>query len=71
MAGRCAINRDCKIKPINTYIATKDKKKLVQYIGIAIDEPRRLKRLGDGKVSLLANTDTQKKWQCKKQRNTA
>lgn len=54
MAGRCAINRDCKIKPINTYIATKDKKNLVQYIGIAIDEPRRLKRLGDGKVSLLA-----------------
>lgn len=54
MAGKCAINRDCKIKPINDYIGKKNKENLIQYIGIAADEPKRLKRMGDGKVSLLA-----------------
>ena len=54
MAGKCAINRDCKIKPINDYISKKNKENLIQYIGIAVDEPKRLKRLGSGKVSLLA-----------------
>lgn len=54
MAGKCAINRGCKIKPINDYISKKNKENLIQYIGIAVDEPKRLKRLGSGKVSLLA-----------------
>lgn len=54
MAGKCAINRDCKVKAIKDYIATKEKAELIQYIGIAIDEPKRLARLDEGKVSLLA-----------------
>ncbi len=54
MAGKCAINRDCKVKAIKDYIATKDTAELTQYIGIAIDEPKRLARLDEGKVSLLA-----------------
>ncbi len=54
MAGKCSVNRDCKVKAIRDYIAQKDKTELTQYIGIAIDEPKRLERLGEGKVSLLA-----------------
>lgn len=54
MAGKCAVNRDCKVKAIQDYIAAKDKAELIQYIGIAIDEPKRLARLDEGKVSLLA-----------------
>lgn len=53
MAGKCAVNRDCKVKAIRDYIAARDKAELIQYIGIAIDEPRRLERLDEGKVSLL------------------
>lgn len=55
MAGKCAINRDCKVKPIEDYLRTKDKGEVTQYIGIAADEPKRLARLDTGKkVSLLA-----------------
>ena len=51
--GMCAVNRDCKIPPIEKY-----KKSLspnaTTYVGIALDEPVRLARLeGTGKVSLL------------------
>lgn len=51
--GMCAVNRDCKIPPIDKY-----KKGLshntVTYVGIALDEPVRLARLdGTNKISLL------------------
>lgn len=50
----CVINRDCKIKPINDYykqfIQDYD---IIQYVGIASDEKRRLKRLKGNQVSLL------------------
>lgn len=53
LCGKCCIQRDCKIPPINAY-----KKCLgddvVQYIGIAYDEQERLLRLEHGKsISLL------------------
>lgn len=52
ICGRCAVQRDCKLKPILRY-----QKSLppdtVQYIGIAKDEPERLARLGGNRVSLL------------------
>lgn len=56
IGGRCKINRDLKIPPIRSYF-----KKLnlagteyIQYIGIALDEPKRLQRLqGTNKISLL------------------
>lgn len=56
ICGRCAIQRDCKLKPILRY-----QKSLppdtVQYIGIAKDEPELLARLGGNQVSLLDKYD--------------
>ena len=53
LCSRCVINRDCKVPPIKKYI--KQQGDVTQYIGIAIDEPQRLKRLENtNKVSLLA-----------------
>lgn len=52
ICGRCAIQRDCKLKPIRQY-----QKALppdtIQYIGIAKDEQERLLRLDGKQVSLL------------------
>ena len=52
ICGRCAVQRDCKLKPILRY-----QKSLppdtVQYIGIARDEQERLLRLDGRRVSLL------------------
>ncbi len=65
VCGRCAVQRDCKVRPIQQY-----QKILppgtVQYIGIARDEQERLLRLEDGRqVSLLAkyNFTEQDAWQ--------
>ena len=52
--GLCTINRDCKIPPIKKYLSEQTDE-VIQYVGIAVDEPKRLKRLeGTNKVSLLA-----------------
>ena len=52
ICGKCAVQRDCKIRPIRQY-----QKSLpadtVQYIGIAQDEQERLLRLTGQQVSLL------------------
>ena len=52
ICGRCAVQRDCKMKPLEKY-----KRSLppgtVSYIGIAHDEQERLLRLDGTKVSLL------------------
>ena len=69
LCGKCAVQRDCKIRPIQRY-----QKNLppgtVQYIGIAQDEQERLLRLESGRqVSLLAkyNFTEQDAWQlCEK-----
>lgn len=56
MAGKCSINRDCKVKPITEYFKGKDLTRITQYIGIAADETKRLERLKTGspiKISLL------------------
>lgn len=51
----CVINRDCKLKPIKDYYKQfMDDYDIVQYVGIAIDEPKRLARLKGNQVSLLA-----------------
>ena len=54
MTGHCDVQRDCKLKPIRDYWKHQ-KKDVVQYIGIAIDEPKRLDRIAKtkDKVSLL------------------
>lgn len=57
LSSMCVINRDCKVKPIKRFLKVVKKltgENIVQYIGIAIDEPKRLARLTDDKVSLLA-----------------
>lgn len=43
MAGKCLINDCCKVGPIRKFL--KSQKEIVQYIGIAIDEPERLARV--------------------------
>lgn len=51
--GLCDINRDLKIPPIRSYIKDQEDE-VTQYVGIASDEEKRLKRLeGTNKVSLL------------------
>lgn len=52
MIGRCVINRDCKVCVLQSYIKALGDVK--QYIGIAADEPKRLERLKDNQVSILA-----------------
>ena len=51
----CYANSDLKIAPIRKYLnKLKKEYDVVQYVGIAIDEPKRLERLrGTSKVSLL------------------
>lgn len=54
MAGKCLINSCCKVGPIRKFL--KSQKEIVQYIGIAIDEPERLARIRNSdvpKMSLL------------------
>lgn len=52
IAFKCKINSECKVSPIKKYI--KNLGEIIQYVGIAVDEPERLKRLeGTNKVSLL------------------
>lgn len=53
LCGRCCIQRDCKIPPINAYKKTLPDQ-TIQYIGFAKDEQERLARLdGKTKISLL------------------
>lgn len=64
IGGKCFINRDCKVTPIRRYLAKlaggsrRVRKNIVQYIGIAKDEPSRLGRIdGSRKISLLDKYD--------------
>ena len=54
MVGHCDVQRDCKLKPIANYFRGLEGREITQYVGIAIDEQKRLQRLSAGKVSLLA-----------------
>lgn len=53
IGGRCVINRECKLKPIHRYYRQFKDYQIVQYVGIAQDEPRRLARLKKYQISLL------------------
>ena len=51
-SGHCGVKRDCKVKPIKDFL--KECGEYTQYIGIAIDEPKRLDSLHETKdISLL------------------
>ena len=52
IGGMCTLNRDCKLRPIKKF--NKQHSNAIQYVGIAIDEPKRLARLSGNKKSLLA-----------------
>ncbi len=52
LCGKCAIQRDCKMKPIRQYQRSLPPD-TVRYVGIAKDEQDRLLRLEGGCVSLL------------------
>lgn len=68
MAGKCTINRECKLPPIKKFLKELGEE-TIQYIGIAEDEPRRLARLDKNKISLLAKyhyTEEMAKELCKK-----
>ena len=53
LCGKCAVQRDCKVRPIEHYKKTLSPG-TVQYVGIAKDEQDRLLRLdGAQKISLL------------------
>lgn len=51
--GKCHVNRDLKINPMRDYFNSIPGD-VIQYVGIAIDEPKRLARLKPGRVSILA-----------------
>lgn len=52
ICGRCAVQRDCKVRPIQRYQKTLPPD-TVQYLGIAKDEGKRLQRLTGQQISLL------------------
>lgn len=52
VGGRCVINRDCKVAPIRRYFRGIEGG-VTTYVGIAIDETKRLARLKDNRISLL------------------
>ena len=52
LCGHCYVQRDCKLRPIRRYNKTLTPD-AVQYVGIASDEPVRLRRLQGDQVSLL------------------
>ena len=53
LCGKCCIQRDCKLPPINAYLRSLGSG-VVQYIGMAYDEQERLMRMKAGKtISLL------------------
>lgn len=53
LGGMCIINSQCKVSPIRKYYKRFDEP-VMQYVGIAADEPRRLARMKDNQISLLA-----------------
>lgn len=52
LCGRCNIQRDCKVRPIQKYMKSLSQE-TQQYIGLATDEQDRLLRLQEKQISLL------------------
>ena len=51
--GMCDVKRDCKLRPINQWKKAHASDDIIQYIGIAKDEPKRFGDLIDGKIESL------------------
>lgn len=54
LPGACEINRDCKLRAMRKFWRENGGDDIMQYVGIAADEPARLRRLPANAVSLLA-----------------
>lgn len=54
MQGRCEVNSACKRPCFQAADKLFPGEQVIQYVGIAIDEPKRLERLKENRVSLLA-----------------
>lgn len=52
IGGKCCANRDLKIRPIHRYYARYREQGIVQYVGIAADEPRRLARMQEKGITV-------------------
>lgn len=52
LCGRCNIQRDCKVRPIQKYMKSLSQE-TQQYVGLATDEQDRLLRLQEKQISLL------------------
>ncbi len=55
LSGLCSVKRDCKFKPVEQWKKKNFKENDIYYVGIAIDEPKRLESMHKGKnnVSVL------------------
>ena len=53
VCGKCYVQRDCKLLPLHRY-GRKQPPGTLNYVGIAVDEPKRLARLKESEISLLA-----------------
>ena len=55
VTGLCSVKRDLKLKPIEKYYKSLGNEPYTQYVGICIDEPKRLNSLhkDNSKISLL------------------
>lgn len=53
--GMCNVKRDCKMKPMNDFYKSLKDEDIIKYVGICIDEPKRLKSLhkDNKQISLL------------------
>ncbi len=53
LCGKCYVQRDCKLRPLRQH-AKGQPDGTHNYVGIAADEPKRLSRLKENEISLLA-----------------
>lgn len=70
IGGMCKLNSMCKVRAIKQYYKQFADFDLVKYIGIAIDEPERLKRLRGGKFRCWQNMIIPSKWRWSSAENT-
>lgn len=53
-SGKCAVKRDCKLRPINEWHKEHSHENIIDYVGIAIDEPKRLESLHKNNINSVS-----------------
>lgn len=51
--GKCDVKRDCKLRPIRLWKKAHHGEDIIEYIGIAYDEPKRYSNLTNGRIESL------------------